>query len=53
MFGLSSSNDRDELRYLLDVRVEYQPLFGKGTGAPLEEERRPDSRERRLIVEPT
>ena len=48
MFSLPGSNDSDELRYLLDGRVEYQPLFGKGAHASrLGETRSPDSRKRR------
>ena len=33
MFGLCVDNDSDELRYLLDGRVEYQLLFGRGAPA--------------------
>lgn len=48
MFGLSDGNDSDELRYLLDSRVEYQPLFGEGARTPRPGEAcRPDSRKRR------
>ena len=42
------ASDSDELRYLLDSRVEYQPLFGKGARTPRPGEAcRPDSRKRR------
>ena len=48
VFSLPGSNDSDELRYVLDGRVEYQPLFGKGVHASrLGEARSLDSRKRR------